>query len=173
MESEKQNFISRSSEHFFPWSSWLAVQASHNVREFFPSLPAAKRFSNAPCCTLHSLDAVDYHEHWVVLIQFWHQFCYFLEIMLLKTIYIIIPCYHNLKSYHSSSVSTQSHWIWFCSEEFSMLQLLGATLLSLLLHTYLARRSTVIMKAVPPGRGSSIALRLGWPLRLPQMWATR
>ena len=28
-------------------------------------------------------------------------------------------------------------------------------------HTYLARRLTVIMKAVPPGRGSPIALRLG------------
>ena len=40
-------------------------------------------------------------------------------------------------------------------------------------HTYLARGLTVITKVVPPGRGSSIALRLGWPLRLPQMWATR
>lgn len=33
--------------------------------------------------------------------------------------------------------------------------------------------STVIKKAVSPGRGLSIALRLGWSLRLPQMWATR
>lgn len=32
---------------------------------------------------------------------------------------------------------------------------------------------TVISKAVPPGRGPSIALRLGWSLRLPQMWVTR
>ena len=32
---------------------------------------------------------------------------------------------------------------------------------------------TVILKAVPPGRGLSIALLLGWPLRLPQMWVTR
>ena len=28
-------------------------------------------------------------------------------------------------------------------------------------HTYLARRLTMIMKVVPPGRGPSIALRLG------------
>ena len=40
-------------------------------------------------------------------------------------------------------------------------------------HTYLAWRSTVITKAVPLGRGPSIAHRLGWPLRLPQMWVTR
>ena len=32
---------------------------------------------------------------------------------------------------------------------------------------------TVIHKAVPHGRGPSIALRSGWPHRLPQMWATR
>lgn len=33
--------------------------------------------------------------------------------------------------------------------------------------------ATVIMQAVLPGRGPSIALRLGWRLRLPQMWVTR
>ena len=32
---------------------------------------------------------------------------------------------------------------------------------------------TVIMKAVRPERGLAIALRLGWPLRSPQMWVTR
>ena len=32
---------------------------------------------------------------------------------------------------------------------------------------------TVIMKAVLPRWGSAIALRLGWLLRLPQMWVTR
>ena len=32
---------------------------------------------------------------------------------------------------------------------------------------------TLISKEVPPGRGLSIALRLGWPLRFPQMWETR
>ena len=32
---------------------------------------------------------------------------------------------------------------------------------------------TVIKKAVPPGRGFSIALRLGWPLRIPLMWVSR
>ena len=32
---------------------------------------------------------------------------------------------------------------------------------------------TMIKKVVLPGRGLSIALRLGWSLRLPQMWATR
>lgn len=32
---------------------------------------------------------------------------------------------------------------------------------------------TVIMAAVPPGRGSSIALRLSWRLRIPQMWVSR
>ena len=40
-------------------------------------------------------------------------------------------------------------------------------------HTYLARRSTMIMKVVPLGWGLSIAHRLGWPLRLPQTWVTR
>ena len=38
-------------------------------------------------------------------------------------------------------------------------------------HTYLARGSTVIMKAVPPGRDRSIALGTSWPLRLSQMRA--
>ena len=32
---------------------------------------------------------------------------------------------------------------------------------------------TTITKVVPPGRGCSIALRSGWPLRFPQMWETR
>ena len=32
---------------------------------------------------------------------------------------------------------------------------------------------TVIHEAVPPVWGPSIALRLGWPLRSPQMWVTR
>ena len=40
-------------------------------------------------------------------------------------------------------------------------------------HTYLDERSTTIMKVVPPGRGCSIALGSGWPLRFPQMWETR
>ena len=40
-------------------------------------------------------------------------------------------------------------------------------------HTYLARRLTTIKKVVPLGWGLAIALRLGWPLRLPQMWVTR
>ena len=40
-------------------------------------------------------------------------------------------------------------------------------------HTYLDERSTTITKVVPPGRGCSIALRSGWPLRFPQMWETR
>lgn len=35
------------------------------------------------------------------------------------------------------------------------------------------RGAAVIMKAALLGRGLSIALRSGWPLRLPQMWATR
>lgn len=38
-------------------------------------------------------------------------------------------------------------------------------------QTYLAQRSTVIRKAVPSGRGSSIAHWLSWPLRLPIMRA--
>ena len=42
----------------------------------------------------------------------------------------------------------------------------------LMKHTYLARGSTVINKAVPSGRGSPIALRMSWPLQLPQMWVT-
>ena len=40
-------------------------------------------------------------------------------------------------------------------------------------HTYLARRLTVIMKAVPLGWGPSIALRLGWSLLILQMWVSR
>ena len=32
---------------------------------------------------------------------------------------------------------------------------------------------TMINKVVPPGQGLSIALRLGWPLLLPQMWTTQ
>ena len=40
-------------------------------------------------------------------------------------------------------------------------------------HTYLVRRLTMIKKVVPLGWGLSIAHRLGWPLRLPQMWVTR
>jgi len=40
-------------------------------------------------------------------------------------------------------------------------------------HTYLARRLTTIKKVVPLGWGLAIAQRLGWPLRLPQMWVTR
>jgi len=34
------------------------------------------------------------------------------------------------------------------------------------------RGDTVIIKAVPLGWGPPIALRLGWPLGLPQMWVT-
>lgn len=40
-------------------------------------------------------------------------------------------------------------------------------------HTYLARGITVIKKAVPPGRGLFIALRMGWTLRLPQIGVAR
>ena len=40
-------------------------------------------------------------------------------------------------------------------------------------HTYLAWRLTMITKVVPLGWDLSIALRFGWPLRLPQMWVTR
>ena len=60
-----------------------------------------------------------------------------------------------------------------CSSPLSRLKTGRSLSVCLCPYTYLARRLTVIMKAVPPGRGSPIALRLGWPLRLPQMWVTR
>lgn len=43
----------------------------------------------------------------------------------------------------------------------SVAHLAGSPSRPALLHTYLAQELTVIMKAVLPGRGLSIALRLG------------
>ena len=59
-----------------------------------------------------------------------------------------------------------------CTTWENMLSMIGIILGDIGLHTYLAWRLTMIKKVVPLRRGFSIALRLSWPLQLPQMWVT-
>ena len=102
--------------------------------------------------------------------SFCSQFCHHIQVLFADYLLHIL-----LKLFQSNIISID--WRdWNCfnfSKLFSVSLMVTRSKHASLKHTYLAWRSTVITKAVPLGWGLSIALRLGWPLRLPQTWVTR
>ena len=75
-----------------------------------------------------------------------------LKVHIQKTLHLPSSCLFTPASQKPAAIAWEGRTIW---------------------HTYLAWRLTMIMKVVPLGWDLSIALRFGWPLRLPQMWVTR
>ena len=64
--------------------------------------------------------------------------------------------------------------LFFCLNRISLYTFTGIWSMFIKFRAYLpGTEDTVIRKAVPPGWGLSIALRLGWLLRSSQMWMTR
>jgi len=79
---------------------------------------------------------------------------------------MIIVIHHVLRLLNSNKLPknyttlTLLSW-WICLEVYLRKSYLPGT------------EESAIIEADPPGWGPTIALRLGWPLRLPQMWVSR